>query len=149
MRYTLLMAMIVFFFAGCKKDKFTTAPQITFKSVSPDTWVRGTVADEFFPVLTINVTDAEGDLGFIAGSDTSFVYITNLRTNKFDSLRLPNISQVAGKNFQGDVAINMKNFLSVPDFTKKDTIYFNVYIKDFAKNKSNVILTGKPVYYYP
>lgn len=149
MRYTLLMAILVFLFVGCKKDKFTTAPQISFKSVNPDNWLRGTTLDQFFPVLTISITDAEGDLGFIAGSDTSFVYITNLRTNRFDSIRLPNISQAAGKNFQADVAINLKNFLGVPNANKQDTIYFDVYVKDFAKNKSNVMRTGKPVYYFP
>ncbi len=27
-----------------------------------------------------------------------------------------------------------------------DTLYFEVYVTDFAKNKSNVIKTDKPVY---
>lgn len=43
----------------------------------------------------------------------------------------------------------MKQFLGVPNATKKDTIYYKVYVKDFAKNKSNEIQTGKPIYYFP
>ena len=36
------------------------------------------------PELTIEITDAEGDLGFI-GKDTAFIYMKNLLTGKFDS----------------------------------------------------------------
>jgi hypothetical protein len=43
----------------------------------------------------------------------------------------------------------MKQFLGVPNNSKKDTIYYEIYIKDFAKNKSNVIRSDKPVYYFP
>ena len=149
MRYTFLIAIVVLLFTACKKDKFTTAPQISFKSIKPDTWVRGTTADEDFPFLTIEVTDAEGDLGLLKGQDTSYVYVTNLRTNRFDSLRLPDISQASKKNFKADIVINMKKFMGAPNTTVKDTLYFDVFIKDFAKNKSNVMRTGKPVYYFP
>ena len=141
--------MIVLLLTACSKDKFTTAPQITFKSINPDSWVRGTTNDADFPFLTVSITDAEGDLGYINGQDTSYIYVTNLRTNRFDSLVLPNISQVAKKNFKGDIVVNLKQFLGVPNTTKKDTIYFDVYVKDFAKNKSNVLRTEKPVYYFP
>ena len=141
--------MLVLLFTACKKDKFTTAPQITFKSIKPDTWVRGTTNDADFPFLTVSITDAEGDLGYIKGQDTSYIYVTNLRTNRFDSLVLPNISQVATKNFKAEIVVNLKKFLGVPNTTKKDTIYFDVYVKDFAKNKSNVLRTEKPVYYFP
>lgn len=137
------------FFIACKKDKFTTAPQISFKSIKPEAYFQGTTDPAALPVLTIHVTDAEGDLGFISGKDTSFVYLLNMRTNKFDSIKLPDISTAAQKNFQADIAINMKQFLGVPNNAKKDTIYYKVYVKDFAKNKSNEITTDKPVLYFP
>jgi len=149
MRYILLIAAIVVLFTACKKDKFTTVPQISFKSVNPDYYQQGVTQDANLPVLTVNVTDAEGDLGFISGKDTSFIYFKNLRTNKFDSIELPNIKQAATKNFQGDVSVNLKQFLGVPNNAKKDTIYYEIYIKDFAKNKSNIIRSNKPVYYFP
>lgn len=149
MRYILTIAAVIVLFSACKKDKFTTVPQISFKSVDPDFYQQGLTPDASLPVITVNVTDAEGDLGFILGKDTSFIYFKNLRTNKLDSVELPNIKQAATKNFQGDVAVNMKQFLGVPNNAKKDTIYYEIYIKDFAKNKSNVIRSDKPVYYFP
>jgi len=149
MRYTLLAILIVVLFTTCKKDKFTTVPQISFKSVKPDFYFRGSVDPLSYPTVTIHVTDAEGDLGFIAAKDTSFIYFLNLRTNTLDSVELPDISTAAKKNFEGDVEVNMKKFVGVPNDTKKDTIYFKVYVKDFAKNKSNEIQTGKPIYYFP
>jgi hypothetical protein len=148
MRYTLLILMIAVLFTACKKDKFTTVPAITFKSFKPDFYSTNT-APGGFPVMIIHVTDLEGDLGFVSGKDTSFIYITNLRTNKFDSLRLPNIASSAKKNFEGDIEVDMKSFLGVPNSTIKDTIYYNVYVKDFAKNKSNQIKTDKPIQYIP
>jgi hypothetical protein len=150
MRYTLLLIFLALFFVACKKDKFTTVPSISFKSFKPDFYSINSPPGGF-PIMTIHVTDLEGDLGFISGSDTSFIYVTNLRTNKFDSLRLPNIASSAKKNFEGDIEVDMNlgGFLGVPNNTKKDTIFFNVYIKDFAKNKSNVIKTDKPIYYIP
>lgn len=149
MRYILTIAAVIVLFPACKKDKFTTVPQISFKSVDPNFYQQGITPDASLPVITVNVTDAEGDLGFISGKDTSFIYFKNLRTNKLDSVELPNIKQAATKNFQGDVAVNMKQFLGVPNNAKKDTIYFEIYMKDFAKNKSNVIRSDKPVYYFP
>lgn len=149
MRYILIITVALLLFSACNKDKFTTVPQISFKSVDPDFYQQGITPDANLPIVTVNVTDAEGDLGFITGKDTSFIYFKNLRTNKLDSVELPNIKQAATKNFQGDVAVNMKQFLGVPNNAKKDTIYYEVYIKDFAKNKSNVIRTDKPVYYFP
>ncbi len=150
MRIIFAVLLTVFIFSGCKKDKFTTVPQLKFKSVSPDTWKRGTlITSPDIPVLILHVTDAEGDLGFVSGKDTSFVYIKNLRTNKSDSMRLPDITKSTSKNFQGDIEINMFNFVDVPNQSKKDTIYFDVYIKDFAKNQSNTVRTDKPIYWIP
>ena len=150
MRYTLLIVVLVIFFTACKKDKFTTAPQIAFKSVSPNyAYSSIPITQQNIPILTISVTDAEGDLGFIDGKDTSKVYIKNLLTNRQDSIILPNISSVAVKDFKGDIAINLGAFLagSSRPRPKTDTLYFEIYVKDFAKNKSNVIQSSAPVYY--
>ncbi len=138
--------MAIFLLSACKKDKFTTAPQISFKSISPN------VVDNISttPILTIHVTDAEGDLGLV-GKDTAFIYMKNLLTNTFDSVRFPNLQAVAKSNFKADVDIDIAKVLrckSLPNGAlHTDTLYFQVYIKDFAKNKSNVIVTDDPVYY--
>lgn len=150
MRYTLLIAGLAILFSACKKDKFTTVPQISYKSVKPNTAFSNIPpSQQSIPVLTISVTDAEGDLGFIDGKDTSKVYIKNLLTNREDSLILPNISTASVKDFKGDIEINLASLLgaSARPRPKTDTLYFEIYIKDFAKNKSNVIKSGDPVFY--
>lgn len=150
MRYILTIAVVVFLFSACKKDKFTTVPQISFKSVKPNTAYSNIPFDrQQMPVLTVTVTDAEGDLGYIAGKDTSKIYIKNLLTGREDSLILPNILTSAVKNFKGDVAVDLSTIIggSSRPRPKTDTLYFEVFIKDFAKNKSNVVKTDNPVFY--
>jgi hypothetical protein len=114
-------------------------------SVKPDTY---RTSDTLLPVLTIHVSDAEGDLGLIAGSDTAFVIVKNLKTGVLDSVIFPYIKPIAVKNFDADVSIFMKQFLG-PYSPVRDTVFFDVYVKDFAKNKSNVLRTEKPVYFIP
>ena len=150
MRYILIIAALCSIYSSCKKDKFTTIPQIKYKSTKPNTaYSNIPVNQQGIPVLTITVTDAEGDLGFKSLKDTSYIVIKNLLTGKKDSLILPDIQTSAGKDFEGDISVTLSNFLgaSTRPRPKTDTLYFEVYIKDFAKNKSNVIKTGDPVFY--
>lgn len=150
MRYFLIIAAVCSVFATCKKDKFTTVPQIKYKSIKPNAAQSNIpVTSQVIPVLTIHVTDAEGDLGFASSTDVSYIIIKNLLTGKLDSLRFPDIQTSARKNFEGDVEITLTNFLgsSTRPRPKTDTLYFEVYLKDFAKNKSNVIRTDDPVFY--
>ncbi|HQW85361.1 MAG TPA: hypothetical protein PK987_12885 [Ferruginibacter sp.] len=152
MRFTLVFAIIVLLFAACKKDKFTTAPQISFKSYNPDQGSNySTNADE--PVMTLEITDAEGDLGFIAGSDTAKIYIKNLLTSKEDSLIFPDLSAAGKSNFKAEIELGLLNVmggrnLPVNQRPYLDTLYFEVYVTDFAKNKSNILVTSQPFFYF-
>ena len=142
MRITLILACLVLFFSACKKDKYTTAPQITYKSISPNDISFSTAIT---PKLKFSITDAEGDLG-----DSSFVYVTNklVIPNRSDSFPFPNIRFSAKSNFKADVEVELNvahNCVPVSNVT--DTIYYEVYIKDNAKHKSNVLTTPEPVYY--
>jgi hypothetical protein len=153
MRYPLLIIALAISFIACKKDKFTTVPQIKFKSVKPNAWLstNTSLQQDIAPVLTLSVTDAEGDLGFKAGSDTSKVYVKNLLTNRVDSSILPDIKTAGKSNFQGDIAVNLFSVMGgKPGVTTRprvDTLFFEVYVTDFAKNKSNVIKTDDPVFF--
>lgn len=153
MRSTILLALSVLIFSSCNKDKYTTAPQISFKSINPD-FASSNLTNldkESAPKLTIEITDAEGDVGFISGKDTSRVYIKNLKSGNLDSFYLPDIRSVVGKNFKADVIVNLFDALDCvnpgPVRPRTDTTFYEVYVRDFAKNKSNVIITGQPVYY--
>ncbi len=147
-----ISCLVVFAIAGCGKDKFTTAPQIKYLSISPNAWRAGntSVDKDIAPKLKIRLTDAEGDVGFKPNSDTSWVFIRRTSNTTWDSLRLPAIA-VTGKSFQADVEINLFEVMRYgncptggPDL---DTMYFELYLQDFAKNKSNIITTEDPVFY--
>ncbi len=148
MRYSLLFTLVILVFTACKKDKFTTAPQIKFKKLSHN--AVNLSPTSAVPVITLNVTDAEGDLGKNS-TDTAFIYMKNLLTNDFDSLPFPDLQTAGKSNFQADVDITITKVLkcrSLPgNPLHTDTLYFEFYIKDFAKNKSNVITTPEPVYF--
>jgi hypothetical protein len=156
MRNTIIIFIISLIAVSCGKDKYTTAPQIKYKSINPSTVFRGvTLGSPEIPDITINVTDAEGDLGFISGKDSAYViiksFINKIVSNKVDTFKMPDIHSVATKNFQADVRINTFDFLRgsspAPPRGKADTLYYEIYIVDNAKNKSNVITTGDPIYY--
>ena len=144
MRYHLLFSIAILFFTACKKDKYTTAPQITYKSVSPNVVDPNSSSLN----LTISITDAEGDLG-ITTRDTAFVYVKNLLNGAFDSLRFPNLQAIAKSSFKADVEIDLgrARLFSCTPGPHTDTLFFEIYVKDFAKNKSNVITTTEPVYF--
>ena len=151
MRYILFVALIVLALAACKKDKFTTAPQISYKSIKPNT-VAGNIpiTGQTLPVLTLHVTDAEGDLSFVAGSDSAWIFVKNLLTSARDSFQFPDMTGVTKSNFKFDldVPLNTSNLMhGTPGLHKTDTLYFEVYITDIAKNKSNVLTTPDPVYF--
>lgn len=149
MRNTVILLFFSLFAVSCGKEKFTSVPQIKFKSVKPDRVGSNIIiGDPNIPVFTIEVTDSEGDLGFKTGKDTSYIYIKNLLINRVDSFFLPDIQAYATKNFQGDILINAFDILrgSTRPRPKVDTLRYEIYIVDFAKNKSNVITTD-PLYY--
>ena len=150
MRQVILAVAFAAFCVSCNKNKYTTAPQIKFKSItSPFIF---TLDVKQSPILTIEITDAEGDIGFKDGKDTSYVYVKNLTIPPFlsDSFQFPkSISTVKGKDFKADVDVAIRSILatSANAAPYTDTLFFEVYVKDFAKNKSNVIRTDKPLLY--
>lgn len=151
MRYTLLFTIAILGFTACKKDKYTSAPQISFKSIEPDVW-NGLNLNQFAgPTLTLHLTDAEGDFGFENGKDTSYAYIKNITIPpyKIDSVKFPVLPNQIKKNLNVDIDVLIRSSILNNSGRPRpfvDTVYFEVYVKDFAKNKSNVIVTGKPLY---
>jgi hypothetical protein len=149
MRNTIIILLISLIAVSCGKDKYTTVPQLKFKSVSPDRVGSGVIiGSEAIPLITLSVTDSEGDLGFKTAKDTSYIYIRNLLINRVDSFFLPDIQSVAAKNFQADIRINTFDILrgSNRPRPKVDTIRYEIYVVDFKKNKSNIVTTD-PIYY--
>jgi hypothetical protein len=75
----------------------------------------------------------------------------NLLTNDFDSLPFPDLQTAGKSNFQANIDVTITKVLkcrSLPGFPlHTDTLYFEFYVKDFAKNKSNLVVTPDPVYF--
>lgn len=152
MRYFIIAAFLSIAFFSCGKDKYTSAPQIKFKSITSPYNVNNTNQD--FPILIIELTDAEGDFGFTEGKDTSYIYVKNTKAPfKQDSFKFPAaLAKAVKKNFKGDIEINLLGdgtggtsaVPSIPAGKTRDTIYYEIFVKDFAKNKSNVINNSDP-----
>jgi hypothetical protein len=149
MRNILIIITAALAFAACKKNKFTTAPQIAFKKIAPGTVAFNNTVAELSPVLTIKITDAEGDIGFKDGSDTARIYVKSLLRNKLDSAILPDIGIAGTRNFEADIVLNLQSYILCRQgggpTPRTDTAYYEIYVTDFAKNKSNVIRTETPV----
>lgn len=153
MKNTLFLVCLVIFSISCKKDKFTTTPQIKFIDISPNTAqsdINSTYKD-FAPKLIFKITDAEGDFGFNTPDDSSMIYVKHLLSNNIDSFRFPSLSGATKQDFEGEVTINLFSALDCyspgPARPRTDTIYYEFYVQDAKKNKSNVVRTTKPLYF--
>ena len=153
MRNTIIIFIISLIAVSCGKDKYTTNPQIKYVSVDPNA-LRSDLPTglQELPKLIIHITDAEGDLGIEHGKDTAFVYIRTILNRvagaRVDSFKMPDIESVTTKNLQADLRIEPPFPRSTRPSPKTDTLFYEVYVKDFAKNKSNVITTEDPVFYF-
>ena len=151
MRIPLCIAALLLMLSSCKKDKYTTAPQIKFNSIKPNVAYSNSLDPTSGPVLSIQLTDREGDFGF-SSKDTSYVYVKNITIvpNKTDSFKFPaGLSSVNRKDLNVEVNVLINSVLQTsnrPNRPYTDTLYFEVYVQDFAKNKSNIITTS-PVFY--
>lgn len=132
--------------AGCSKDKYTTKPQLTFKSVKNYTVERGGLIH-----ITIGFTDKEGDI-----SDT--LYIQNRTAacpaSDFQSpAAYPIPDFPTSSNLSGNIDIIYENgsvdtqnaLYSANSCEKPDTTFFYFWIKDKANNVSDTVRTDKPL----
>ncbi len=149
MRNILSATFLLLAFTACKKDNFSTEPQIQFKSVNPNAVT--TQSGSVIPEITFSITDQDGDIGPKPGIDTAYIYMVNNLTGKSDSLPFPNLEAAGKARFKADVSVSIATVLEckpIPGGAEHvDTLYFDVYVRDFERNKSNVMTTGAPVYF--
>lgn len=153
--FTIILIATSIIFAGCKKDKYTTEPQISFNSITPNVFTAGGFNTGNGPFLSLQLTDSEGDFGFSEGEDTSYVYVKNISIPPFDidSFPFPANSAIQRKDLNAEIVVDLfsgagllTGTASPPTRPYTDTLNFEVYVKDFGKHKSNVIKAG-PLYY--
>ena len=151
MRIVIIILSAFFLLASCGKDKFTTEPQLVFLDLKPnfDSSTHPIQLKEFSPKLILEVRDAEGDIGASSSGALSKVYIKNLSSNFIDSFPFPAIGSGTGKNFKAEVDVNMFDCMDCLNRPRPyvDTTYYEVFVTDFAGNRSNVIATTKALYF--
>ena len=150
MKQIIPIISIILLLAACSKDKFTSVPQIRFNSITPNYWTSDNTSF-FGPKISFNLRDAEGDFGF-EDVGISYVYIRNAAdtVSPPDSLPFPNMLITGKSSLDVDVEVDIVSALPpahIPgNYT--DTIFYDIFVRDFAGNKSNVIRTTTPLYYY-
>jgi len=132
----ILLAIPVMFYA-CKKDTYTTKPQISIKTINRTTLSSGDVL-----LFDIEFTDAEGDI-----QDTLWVQKISKTcpSNTFLSAnKVPDFT--ATSNLKGLLEIGYSYNTSNQTYqtiqgcgTKNDTTFFKFWLKDKANNRSDTI----------
>lgn len=124
------------FLFSCNKNKYTTAPQLTYKSVNTKTLSNGQVLS-----FTLSFTDAEGDL-----QDSLYVekYEPKCANSSFkQKYKIPTFP--TSKNQSGEIIVsygyNVTGYppILTPQCNRNDTCVFKFVLKDKAQNKSDTV----------
>ena len=135
----LIFSAIILGITACKKDTYTTRPQLTFKSVNGKTFGSNSAI-----IFSIEFTDKEGDL-----QDSIWVQkITRVNgcASFGDRAKIPNFT--ATSNLKGVFEIGYStgfvpgsNYTVLPSCSKTDTCYFRFWTRDKAKNVSDTVVS--------
>lgn len=136
MRNAFLISVFIFLLTGCKKDKYTTAPQLKYKSVNTNMLGRGQTL-----VFTLSFTDAEGDLtdDLIVKKEVK-VCPAGLDGSFEQPYRLPEFP--AGKNQKGDLIVTYDyNSINPICDARNDTAIFKFVLRDKAQHVSDTAVS--------
>ncbi len=141
----ILLAIPVMFYA-CKKDTYTSKPQLSVKSINSTVLKTGDLL-----YFQIQFTDAEGDI-----SDTLWVQkisrtCPNTAGVQFISKnKVPDFTPTS--SLKGILEIGYGYNANIPGYStisgcgsKNDTAYFKFWLKDKAKNVSDTLTTDNIV----
>ncbi|MEJ7821243.1 MAG: hypothetical protein WKF85_02915 [Chitinophagaceae bacterium] len=138
MRNSILFFLIILFFVSCKKDKFTTAPQLKYESSNKKVFRSGDVI-----IFNLSFTDAEGDFSdsalyvekfepkCIASRFSQFYKLPDFPTSKDQS---GNITVTYGYNVS-----SLPPILGPQCVNRNDTAIFKFVLRDKANNKSDTV----------
>lgn len=152
-----LFILISIAFAACvRPPDYPIEPRLEFTSISKNTVVQdGSVGPRDTFYLTVSFTDGDGDIGFQNTDSTLYVLDTRKNGGRINDVQgLPYVpEQGAGNGIAGDIQMRIfgsccKNDLvpcSPSTRFPRDTVVYEVYIKDRAGHESNRIKTP-PIY---
>lgn len=145
-RSHLLIFVTLFVVIGCGKDKFTTKPQISVKSVTPNEMSRNDLLS-----IVLKFTDKEGDI-----TDTLYFVKQILNENQkglaqeftVSNIKLP----IYPKAVEGEMEIRFARriglgvpLMSDPLTSQNDTVIFHMAVKDAGGNWSDTVTTPNPI----
>jgi len=157
-RILFLLTIAVIVWASCSKKPYNyypIEPQIYYKSVQPNLIDFNDTTAAVQVTFTFN--DGDGDLGTDETTSTNAIYFKDSRdTSAADTTfgyPFPYISsdkRPKNGSLEGNVVVTLNRaYFSVLDSLhlalRGDTLHYNIYIKDNAGHKSNVITTD-PIY---
>ena len=145
-RTHVLIILALFAVVSCGKNKYTTKPQITIKSVSPAEMTRDNLLS-----IVLEFTDKEGDI-----TDTIYIVKQILNENQKGtaqeflnlSVKLP----FYPKAIQGEMEVRFARrigfgvpLLGDPLTIQNDTVIFHLAVKDATGNWSDTLTTPNPI----
>ncbi len=135
---TISVALIAVTLCSCRKNKFTTIPQLTIKSISPKTVFNSNIIS-----LKGKFTDQEGDLDSIY---IVYKWYNNTIVVRNDTFRYPTSRlKLPSKTREGDIFVtfeyntnNNPNLVPLPGASARDTTAtLGLIIVDKASHRSN------------
>ncbi|MDE3237207.1 MAG: hypothetical protein KGO81_14760 [Bacteroidota bacterium] len=141
-----IVLLTCFLIGACKKDQYTTRPQLTLKSVSSTSLHQGDVLN-----FDIDFTDKEGDI-----QDSIWIQrISSVCPGTFASIfqyKMPDFSPT--KDLKGTISIGfIYNVANDPYYpylgscaNKVDTSIFKFWLKDLGGHVSDTITSPKIIF---
>ena len=139
-------ALVIVGFVTCiRPPDYPIIPKIAFVRMTKNTLKQGNASSDSLR-LTLSFEDGDGDIG---SGDSLNVFLTDARQAGAtpESFRMPLVPEQGAKNgISGEISILVYTTCCLPfcgSFLNKpvDSLFYDVYIKDRAGNKSNVVRT--------
>jgi hypothetical protein len=136
-RFLFILTIIMVVAVACNKDKFTTVPQVSIKSISPSIVNNGNIIS-----MKGNYTDQEGDLDsvLIVYKKYNGTIVTEVDTIPFPFSRLdlpPNTKEAEiSIDFQYNTS-NPNGLVTLSGVSRDTTATLGLILLDEAKNRSN------------
>jgi hypothetical protein len=131
------LLMIILFSCNKEDEAESTAPLLTFESITPSTATE--LSDEVN--ITIKYYDSDGDLGE-NNESVKNLFVLDTRNNVEYSFRVQQLAPSnASISIEGSLSINLGT-LVITNGSSSESAIFTLYMKDRAGNKSNTISTS-------
>lgn len=154
--FALALGATIFLGSCASPPDYPIEPIIEYVGMSKDTLKRGAMQEDT-TFITISFTDGDGDIG---NKDTLDLFVTDVRTGVLENqFRVPLVPDLGASNgIKGEITFRLFTTCCIfppelgldpcngehPSF-RYDKVIYEVYIRDRAGHKSNVIETN-PVY---